>query len=110
MDKFADAARNIKVGNGLEPDTRMGPMANARRIAAMERLTKNALSLGSRLLAGGKRLNQPGFFWTPTVLVDVPDEAEVFALLEQRLNALAARAGELRMTVPIAYVQALKPA
>jgi len=77
VDKFGAAARAIKVGNGLEPDTRMGPLANARRIAAMQRFTDDALASGGSLVAGRNRLNGPGFFWSPTVLGDVPDRALV---------------------------------
>lgn len=77
VDKFAAAARAIKLGNGLESDTRMGPLANARRVAAMQRFTDDALSMGGSVVAGGQRLNNPGFFWSPTVLSDVPDRALV---------------------------------
>jgi succinate-semialdehyde dehydrogenase/glutarate-semialdehyde dehydrogenase len=76
-DKFAAAARALKVGNGLEPGIQMGPVANARRLAAMQRLTQDALDHGAELAAGGKRHSQPGFFWSPTVLLQVPDKAAV---------------------------------
>lgn len=76
-DKFAAAARALKVGNGLEQGIQMGPVANARRLAAMQRLTDDALSNGAELATGGKRYSQPGFFWSPTVLLRVPDQALV---------------------------------
>ena len=77
VDKFAAAARAIKVGNGLEPDTRMGPLANTRRVSAMQRFAEDALAAGGSLVTGGHRLNSQGFFWAPTVLADVPDRALV---------------------------------
>jgi succinate-semialdehyde dehydrogenase/glutarate-semialdehyde dehydrogenase len=77
VDKFASAARAIRVGNGLEPQTRMGPLANARRLAAMQRFMDDALTAGSDLMTGGRPLQGPGFFWPPTVLAGVPDGALV---------------------------------
>ncbi|HEY3147861.1 MAG TPA: aldehyde dehydrogenase family protein, partial [Dongiaceae bacterium] len=77
VDKFAAAARSIAVGNGLEPQTRMGPLANARRIGAMQRFMDDAVAAGSGLVTGGHRLDGPGFFWSPTVLAGVPDTALV---------------------------------
>ena len=55
-------------------------------------------------------LSRVGFIDGWRSVVEPADEDEVFALLEQRLNALANSAGELRMSVPMAYVQAVKPA
>lgn len=77
VDKFSAAARAIKVGNGLDPDTRMGPLANARRIAAMERFVDDAVGGGSSIATGRQRPDRPGFFWSPTVLAGVPDSALV---------------------------------
>jgi succinate-semialdehyde dehydrogenase/glutarate-semialdehyde dehydrogenase len=77
IDRFAAAARALKVGSGLEEGTQMGPLANTRRLAAMERLTADAAARGAVILAGGRRLSRPGWFWPPTVLRDVPDDARV---------------------------------
>jgi succinate-semialdehyde dehydrogenase/glutarate-semialdehyde dehydrogenase len=77
VDKFAAAASALKVGNGLEDGTQMGPLANARRVEAMERLVRDAVERGAAVVTGGRRLNKPGFFWPPTVLRDVPDSAAV---------------------------------
>ncbi len=73
--KFVAAAGAIVVGDGLDPATRMGPLANARRIVAMERFTEDACRQGASIAAGGKRIARPGFFWAPTVLSDVPETA-----------------------------------
>jgi succinate-semialdehyde dehydrogenase / glutarate-semialdehyde dehydrogenase len=75
LDRLTALARRIVVGPGLDPETTMGPMANARRIAAMERLMADARSLGSRVVTGGERLPRPGYFWPPTILTDVPPDA-----------------------------------
>jgi succinate-semialdehyde dehydrogenase/glutarate-semialdehyde dehydrogenase len=77
IDKFTAVARNLKTGDGLEPDTKMGPVANGRRLQAMSRYTDDAKAQGASILCGGERLNRAGFFWPPTVLADVPDKAAV---------------------------------
>ncbi len=69
---------SIKVGNGLEAGTTMGPLANPRRITAMQSLVANAQEHGAKLLLGGKTLGDAGNFYAPTVLADVPLSAEIF--------------------------------
>lgn len=77
VERFTAAARAITVGDGRDPDVRMGPVANARRLQAMTAFTDDALRRGGRLLCGGRRLERRGYFFEPTVLADVPDEAAV---------------------------------
>jgi succinate-semialdehyde dehydrogenase/glutarate-semialdehyde dehydrogenase len=77
VDRFAEAARAVAVGDGRDPATRMGPLANARRLAAMDRLVTDATARGARLVQGGSRLGNRGFFFAPTVLADVPEDAHV---------------------------------
>lgn len=74
---FARRAAALKVGNGLDPDVRMGPMANARRPEAMERMVQDAVAHGATLHTGGERIGNQGFFFAPTVLSNVPLDAEV---------------------------------
>jgi len=75
--RFAEIAGKLKVGDGLQPDTAMGPLSNHRRLAAMERFTAEAVDLGAKVLAGGARLGGRGFFYAPTVLSDVPSGAAI---------------------------------
>ncbi|MER8615116.1 NAD-dependent succinate-semialdehyde dehydrogenase [Mesorhizobium sp. M1216] len=77
LSRMTDAARKIKMGLPDDPATDMGPMANARRIEAMQRLTKDAVERGARIETGGTRLDRPGFYWPPTILTGVPKEARV---------------------------------
>lgn len=72
---FAERTRKLKVGNGLEPDTRMGPLANERRIPAIAGLVEDARAKGAKVLAGGEP-GEGGYFFQPTVLADVPLEAD----------------------------------
>ncbi|WP_370679443.1 NAD-dependent succinate-semialdehyde dehydrogenase [Comamonas sp. GB3 AK4-5] len=77
-DALARYAAGVKVGNGLEAHTEMGPLANPRRLTAMAELVDDALQQGAQLLAGGKRMGDSGNFWAPTVLAEVPLTARVF--------------------------------
>jgi succinate-semialdehyde dehydrogenase/glutarate-semialdehyde dehydrogenase len=77
VDGFVRAARRVRVGNGLDPATRMGPLANARRVQAMERLVDDALSRGARLATGGGRIGTEGNFFEPTVLTGVGVDARI---------------------------------
>jgi succinate-semialdehyde dehydrogenase/glutarate-semialdehyde dehydrogenase len=74
---FAERARTVIVGEGFDPKTEMGPLANHRRIDAMEALVADARERGARVLSGGERLKRSGYFFPVTVLADVPDAARV---------------------------------
>jgi succinate-semialdehyde dehydrogenase/glutarate-semialdehyde dehydrogenase len=74
---FAEKARSVTVGNGFEPGVEMGPLANPRRIEAMEALVADARKKGARVLAGGERLGNRGYFFPVTVLADLADDARV---------------------------------
>ncbi len=84
---FAEKARTVTVGNGLDPATQMGPLANRRRVEAMETLVADARAKGARVLAGGERLGNRGYFFPLTVLSDVPDDAR--AMSEEPFGPLA---------------------
>jgi succinate-semialdehyde dehydrogenase/glutarate-semialdehyde dehydrogenase len=84
---FAEKARSIVVGNGLDPATQMGPLANHRRIEAMEALVNDARAKGARVLAGGERLGNRGYFFPVTVLAGLPDDAR--AMSEEPFGPLA---------------------
>ncbi len=74
---FTERAASIKVGPGLEEGTQMGPLANARRLAAMDALVRDAVDCGAELKTGGKRIGNRGYFYAPTVLADVPEKARI---------------------------------
>lgn len=76
-DAFLERARVVKTGNGLDEGTEMGPVANHRRIEALEALVADAVSKGARLLIGGARSGNRGYFYPPTILADVPANARV---------------------------------
>lgn len=76
---FVDAARGLRVGNGLEPGVQMGPLANRRRQDAVQSLVDDAVACGAKLECGGQRPQGPGFFYPPTVLSDVPETARIMS-------------------------------
>jgi succinate-semialdehyde dehydrogenase/glutarate-semialdehyde dehydrogenase len=74
---FTERVKGIKVGDGLDPATQMGPMANPRRPDAMERLIGDAVAKGGILHTGGERIGNQGYFYAPTVLSNVPLDAAI---------------------------------
>jgi len=77
VDGFVAYSKKLKVGDGLDKDTRMGPLAHARRIEAMEGFVADAEAKGAELRTGGKRIGNQGFFFEPTVFTNVPRDARI---------------------------------
>lgn len=75
MSDFTDTLKSVVVGNGLEPETQMGPLAHARRVPVMEQFVQNAIELGGKVVLGGERLEGVGHFFKPTVVTDLPEHA-----------------------------------
>jgi succinate-semialdehyde dehydrogenase/glutarate-semialdehyde dehydrogenase len=75
VEALSKAMAETRVGDGLDPATEMGPLANPRRVEAMQALTADAVAAGGRLLTGGQRIGNVGNFWAPTVVADAPLEA-----------------------------------
>lgn len=74
-DGFVARAQALKVGNGLDEGVHMGPMANPRRPEAMDKMTADAKAKGGKLLTGGQRIGNQGYFYAPSVVSDVPLDA-----------------------------------
>lgn len=77
--RFAEIAKSLKIGAGIEDGVQVGPMANRRGLETIQRMTQDAVSRGAELLAGGKTPtgSNKGYFIEPTVLGRVPDDAIV---------------------------------
>jgi succinate-semialdehyde dehydrogenase/glutarate-semialdehyde dehydrogenase len=71
---FAKHVEALNMGEGMDPSTTMGPMANERRVEAMEQMVDDAVKHGARVTHGGKRQNR-GCFFEPTLIRDVPDSS-----------------------------------
>lgn len=77
VEQFVAQARSLQLGNGLDAATTMGPLANPRRLSAMNSLTADAQTHHAKLQLGGKALDGAGHFFAPTVLTEVPPEARL---------------------------------
>ncbi len=87
VEGFLRHTKAVKIGDGMEAGTTMGPMANPRRIAAMEAFISDAAQRGATVRTGGNRIGNKGNFFEPTVLTDVPKDARV--LHEEPFGPLA---------------------
>ena len=66
-----------KVGDGMDPNTRMGPLVHSRRVDALEGFVADAKKHGATVKTGGNRIGNKGFFFEPTVMTDVPKDARI---------------------------------
>lgn len=87
VEGFTERAKALKVGNGLEDGIDMGPLIDARRLPVMEDFVSDARNHGASVTTGGERIGNQGFFYAPTVLSDVPDEAKI--MIEEPFGPVA---------------------
>ncbi len=88
VERFTALAKALKVGDGMAEGTQMGPLANPRRVAAMEALIGDAVQQGATVRTGGKRIGNTGNFFEPTVLTEVTPAMRV--MNEEPFGPLAA--------------------
>lgn len=77
VERFTQVVKAMKVGNGLDPQSSMGPLAHDRRSPALTELVEDAVGHGAKVIAGGSAIRGAGYFWQPTVLAEVPDAARI---------------------------------
>ena len=70
-----DYAESLTVGDGMAEGTDVGPMANGRRVVRMQQIVADAIERGAQFVTGQKEAQPGGFYWKPTVLSDVPENA-----------------------------------
>jgi succinate-semialdehyde dehydrogenase / glutarate-semialdehyde dehydrogenase len=75
--RYAEQVGVLNVGNGLDSATTMGPLANDRRVSAMEGFIGDAVKAGASIHIGGHSIAGEGNFWQPTILTDVPNTARI---------------------------------
>jgi succinate-semialdehyde dehydrogenase / glutarate-semialdehyde dehydrogenase len=90
VEGFASRAKALKLGHGLDDATLMGPLINAKRLASIDAVVADAKKRGGRIVTGGERPSDQnkGFFYSPTVIADLPDDA--LALAEENFGPIAA--------------------
>ncbi len=76
---MAERMGALKVGRGADPDTDVGPLIDESQRTKVAELVADATDRGARLLLGGERVGERGYFYAPTVLADVPDDARLLA-------------------------------
>ncbi len=87
LKRFTEYATSLKLGDGLEKGVTMGPLANARRIDAMESIVADAKNRGGKIVTGGQRRGNQGYFYEPTVITDLPDDSKL--MTEEPFGPLA---------------------
>ncbi|MFO1117051.1 MAG: NAD-dependent succinate-semialdehyde dehydrogenase [Beijerinckiaceae bacterium] len=75
--EFTATVKAIKVGPGLDPDSKMGALVSARRVDAMEGFVADAVQHGAKIETGGKRIGNEGFFFEPTILTNVSKDSRI---------------------------------
>jgi len=70
VDGLIERAKNVKVGDGLEPDTQIGPINNKMQFDKVSGLVDDARQQGARIAVGGEPLDRPGYFYPPTIVTN----------------------------------------
>ncbi len=87
INRFRERAQRLRVDAGRLPNVDMGPLANSRRLEAIQALVDDAVKHGAAVECGGRRIERPGYFYAPTVLSDTPVTAR--AMNEEPFGPLA---------------------
>src|SRR5437667_430864 len=78
LEQFVARMRALKLGNPMDETTEIGPLATEKILQGVHDQVQKSIASGAKLLTGGKRIQRPGFFYEPTVLVDVPKESPAY--------------------------------
>jgi succinate-semialdehyde dehydrogenase/glutarate-semialdehyde dehydrogenase len=75
IERFVNGVKAVKIGDPANTDTELGPLATEAIRDELAQQVEKTISLGARALCGAKKIDRPGYFYEPTVLVDIPDES-----------------------------------
>src|SRR5213595_1147447 len=78
LNQFVDRMRGLKIGNPMDPETEIGPLATGQILQGVHDQVQKSIAAGAKLLTGGNRIHGPGFVYEPTVLVNVPRESPAY--------------------------------
>ncbi len=78
MELFVERAQQLRLGDPSDPATELGPLAREDLRSDLEEQVERSVAQGARIVAGGHRLERPGYFYEPTVIADVTPEMPVF--------------------------------
>ncbi|GAA0612227.1 NAD-dependent succinate-semialdehyde dehydrogenase [Paenochrobactrum glaciei] len=88
LERFSANIAKVKVGNGLDADSQMGPLVNARRVEAIDGFVQEARGNGSKIMCGGERIGNRGHFYAPTVVFNPPEDSRL--MTEEPFGPIAA--------------------
>jgi acyl-CoA reductase-like NAD-dependent aldehyde dehydrogenase len=77
VEAIANVARSVKMGDGIDPTSQLGPINNAMQLERVSSLVEDARKHGARFHAGGERMNRKGYFYAPTIVTDVSDDVAI---------------------------------
>src|SRR5256885_16509814 len=78
VSEFVAKMRALKVGDPLDPEMEIGPLASEAILQGVEEQVQKSVKAGAKLLTGGKRIDRPGFFYEPTVLAEIPQDSPAY--------------------------------
>ena len=78
LDRFVEKMRTLKIGDPLDDETEIGPLATESILRGVDEQVQKSIAAGAKLLTGGNRIERDGFFYEPTVLADIPREAPAY--------------------------------
>ena len=78
LGQFVERMRALKLGDPMDDATEMGPLATEQILQGVHDQVQKSIAAGAKSLTGGNRIHGPGFFYEPTVLVDVPKESPAY--------------------------------
>jgi len=78
LQQFVERMRALKIGDPFDETTDLGPLATEQILQGVDEQVQKSIAAGAKLLTGGNRIHGPGFFYEPTVLVDVPKESPAY--------------------------------
>jgi succinate-semialdehyde dehydrogenase/glutarate-semialdehyde dehydrogenase len=76
--QFVERMRTLKVGDPFDETTEIGPLATEHILQGVHEQVQKSIAAGAKLLTGGNRIHGPGFFYEPTVLVDIPSDSPAY--------------------------------
>jgi succinate-semialdehyde dehydrogenase / glutarate-semialdehyde dehydrogenase len=102
LQQFVERARALKIGDPMDSETELGPLATEQILQSVDDQVQKTIAAGAKLLTGGNRIHGPGFFYEPTVLVDVPKDSPAYR--EEVFGPVAAvfRVGDAGAAVELA--------
>ena len=75
---FVKAMEALIIGDPMNERTQIGPLATEKILADLEKQVDESVDMGARVLTGGQRIDRSGYYYAPTVLADIPEDAPAF--------------------------------